>query len=147
MAKVSSMKMTETEFARQLAAATQRGEESLRSQPLAKAVSWDHSLGAVIDLSNGCRVCVPLSLLPELKHAQPRQLQNVELMGVGQAVQWPDLDQQFGVAELLADVWNADRLRPVAKNGGASEPSKSKPRRASRAKVRVPSQRKQTTSR
>ena len=141
------MKMSDTEFARQLAAATKRCEDSLRSQPLAKAVSWDHSLGAVIDLTNGCRVCVPLSLLPELKHAQPRQLQNVELMGVGQAVQWPDLDQQFGVAELLADVWYADRLRPVTKRRGASEKSQAKTSRATRAKERVPSQRKRAASR
>ena len=140
------MKMSDTEFARQLAAATKRGEDSLRSQPLAKAVSWDHSLGAVIDLNNGCRVCVPLSLLPELKHAQPRQLQNVELMGVGQAVQWPDLDQQFGVAELLADVWYADRLRPVAKRRGASEKSQAKTSRATRAKGCAPSQRKRAAS-
>src|SRR5712691_12213308 len=100
------MKMSEAEFARQLAAATKCGEDRLKSEPLAKAVSWDHSLGAVIDLNNGCRVCVPLRLLPELKHAKPRQLQNVEILGVGQAVQWPDLDQQFGIAELLEDVWN-----------------------------------------
>lgn len=141
------MKMSDTEFASQLAAATKRGEDSLRSQPLAKAVSWDHSLGAVIDLSNGCRVCVPLSLLPELKHAQPRQLQNVELMGVGQAVQWPDLDQQFGVAELLADVWNADQLRPVTMKRGASVKSQAKTSRVTRAKGRAPSQRKRAASR
>lgn len=141
------MKMSDTEFARQLDAATKRGEDSLRSQPLAKAVSWDHSLGAVIDLKNGCRVCVPLSLLPELKHAQPRQLQNVELMGVGQAVQWPDLDQQFGVAELLADVWSADQLRPVYKRRGASEKAKPKIGRATQATVRVSNQRKRAASR
>lgn len=140
------MKMSDTEFARQLAAATKRGEDSLRSQPLAKAVSWDHSLGAVIDLNNGCRVCVPLSLLPELKHAQPRQLQNVEVMGVGQAVQWPDLDQQFGVADLLADVWNADQLRPITKRRGVSEKSQAKTSRATRAKGRTPSQRKRVAS-
>lgn len=140
------MRMSDTEFARQLAAATKRGEDSLRSQPLAKAVSWDHSLGAVIDLNNGCRVCVPLSLLPELKHAQPRQLQNVEVMGVGQAVQWPDLDQQFGIAELLADVWSADQLRPVTKKRGASEKPQARTSRATRAKGSAPSQRKRMVS-
>lgn len=141
------MKMSDTEFARQLAAATKRGEDSLRSQPLAKAVSWDHSLGAIIDLNNGCRVCVPLSLLPELKHAQPRQLQNVEVMGVGQAVQWPDLDQQFGVADLLADVCHADQVRPVTRRRGASEKPPAKTGRATRAKGRAPSQRKRAASR
>src|SRR5712691_10018412 len=118
------MKMSEAEFARQLAAATKRGEDRLKSEPLAKAVSWDHSLGAVIDLNNGCRVCVALRLLPELKHAKPRQLQNVEIMGVGQAVQWPDLDQQFGIAELLEDVWNTPLMSETVRRGGKAKSKK-----------------------
>lgn len=107
------MKMSDAEFTRQLNSATKRGEKRRKTEPLAKAVSWDHSLGAVIDLNNGCRVCVPLRLLPELKDAQPRQLQNVEIMGVGQAVQWPDLDQQFGIAELLEDIWNTPLMAKI----------------------------------
>ena len=115
------MKMTEAEFTRQLTAATKRSEQRLQSEPLAKAVSWDHSLGAVIDLDNGCRICVPLRLLPELKDAKPRQLQNVEIMGVGQAVHWPDLDQQFGIVELLEDVWNTPLLAEVDRRGGKAK--------------------------
>lgn len=115
------MKMSEAEFVRQFAAATKRGEKRLKTEPLAKAVSWDHSLGAVIDLNNGCRVCVPLRLLPELKDAKPRQLQNVEIMGVGQAVQWPDLDQQFGIAELLEDVWNTPLITETNLRGGKAK--------------------------
>ncbi len=107
------MKMSDAEFTRQLNAATKRGEKRRKNEPLAKAVSWDHSLGAVIDLNNGCRVCIPLRLLPELKDAEPRQLQNVEIMGVGQALQWPDLDQQFGIAELLEDVWNTPLMAKI----------------------------------
>jgi len=122
------MKTTEAEFARQLTVATKRGEERLKTEPLAKAVSWDHSLGAVIDLNNGCRVCVPLRLLPELKDAKPRQLQNVEIMGVGQAVQWPDLDQQFGIAELLEDVWNTTLIPKAAHRGGETKSKTQVPR-------------------
>ena len=107
------MKMSDTKFELQLAAATKRGQDRQRKQPLVRAVSWDHSLGAVIDLNNGCRVCVPLALLPELRDASPRQLQNVEIMGVGQAVQWPDLDQQFGISELLADAWSGGKPKPT----------------------------------
>ncbi|MCX7422270.1 MAG: DUF2442 domain-containing protein [Planctomycetia bacterium] len=115
------MKMSDAEFTRQLNAATKRCENRRKTEPLAKAVSWDHSLGAVIDLNNGCRVCVPLRLLPELKDAQPRQLQNVEIMGVGQAVQWPDLDQQFGVAELLEDIWNTPLMAKIERRGGKAK--------------------------
>ncbi len=107
------MKMSDAKFELQLAAATKRGQDRQRKQPLVRAVSWDHSLGAVIDLNNGCRVCVPLALLPELRDASPRQLQNVEIMGIGQAVQWPDLDQQFGISELLADAWSGGPPKPT----------------------------------
>lgn len=123
------MKMSETTFERQLAAATKRGQDRQRKQPLVRAVSWDYSLGAVIDLNNGCRVCVPLALLPELRNASPRQLQNVEIMGVGQAVQWPDLDQQFGIAELLADAWSGGKPKPStvrAKRNNVGQPQKKK---------------------
>lgn len=116
------MKMSDAEFTRQLNSATKRGEKRRKTEPLAKAVSWDHSLGAVIDLNNGCRVCVPLRLLPELKDAQPRQLQNVEIMGVGQAVQWPDLDQQFGIAELLEDIWNTPLMAKINRDDNCAMP-------------------------
>ena len=141
------MKINDAEFARQLAAATKRGEQRLQTEPLAKAVSWDHSLGAVIDLNNGCRVCVPLSLLPELKDAKPRQLQNVEIMGVGQAVQWPDLDQQVGIAELLTDVWNATQLIAAPKRRGSRKSIPNKGNRSIAAKDRVPGRRKPAASR
>ena len=140
------MKTSEAEFARQLAAATKRGEERLKTEPLAKAVSWDHSLGAVIDLNNGCRVCVPLRLLPELKDAKPRQLQNVEIMGIGQAVQWPDLDQQFGIAELLEDVWNTPLMAESNRRGGKVK-SKTEVTRVNEPRPRRDRQRKATSAR
>ena len=67
---------------------------------------------------------LPLRLLPELKHAKPRQLQNVEIMGVGQAVQWPDLDRQFGIAELLEDVWNTPLMSETVRRGGKAKSKK-----------------------
>jgi hypothetical protein len=140
------MKMSKLEFARQFAAATNRGEERLLTEPLAKAVSWDHSLGAVIDLNNGCRVCVPLRLLPELKDAKPRQLQNVEIMGVGQAVQWPDLDQQFGISELLEDVWNTTLQSETGRRMGKAK-SKTQIARGNEPRRRRPRNRKPAAAR
>ncbi len=103
------MKMSEAEFERQYAKATRHGEECLRNQPLATSVRYDATRGVMIQLNNNCLVCVPLSLLPELRGAAVKDLRRVEIMGVGQAIQWPTLDQQFDVLRLLADAVGASQ--------------------------------------
>ena len=101
------MKMSGAEFERQFVAATRRGEERLRNQPLATSVKYDTARGVVIQLNNDCLVCVPLSLLPELRGAAIKDLRRVKIMGVGQAIEWPSLDQQFDLLNLLADAVGA----------------------------------------
>ena len=107
------MKMSDAEFERQFAAATRRGEERLRNQPLATSVKYDTARGVMIQLNNDCLVCVPLSLLPELRGAAIKDLRRVEIMGVGQAIEWPSLDQQFDVLQLLADAVGAKSEVPA----------------------------------
>ena len=101
------MKMSDAEFERQFAEATRRGETRLQNQPLATSVKYDAARGVVIQLNNDCLVCVPLSLLPELRGAAIKDLRRVEIMGVGQAIEWPSLDQQFDLLNLLADAVGA----------------------------------------
>ena len=101
------MKMSDAEFERQYAEATRRGEQRLRNQPLATSVKYDATRGVMIQLNNDCLVCVPLSLLPELRGASAKDLRRVEILGVGQAIEWPSLDQQFDLLHLLADAVGA----------------------------------------
>ena len=121
-----STKMSDSEFERQYSAATRRGEERLRNQPLATSVRYDATCGVIIQLNNDCRVCVPLSLLPELRGASTKDLRRVEIMGVGQAIEWPTLDQQFDVQHLLADAVGAKSQVLVPEQPQRSRPGKAK---------------------
>jgi hypothetical protein len=118
MAEDPSMKKNGTEFDRQFAVATRKGKERLRTGPLAKSVRFQPGRGVVIELDSGCQVCLPLEMLPELHRASPKDLRQVEIMGVGQAIQWPTLDYQFGIAELLAEVLGSKSLSMPEKRGG-----------------------------
>src|SRR5262245_51853779 len=105
-----SLPISEAEFERQYSAASRRGAARRRHQPLATSVSYDADCGVMIGLNNDCLVCVPLRLLPELDGASPKDLRRVEILGAGQAITWPTLDQQFDVLELLTDAVGAKAL-------------------------------------
>jgi hypothetical protein len=54
-----------------------------------------------VDLADGRRISVPLAWFPRLLHAQPAQRQNWRLLGDGQGIHWPDLDEDLSVEGLL----------------------------------------------
>ena len=55
----------------------------------------------VVALADGRRLCVPLAWFPLLATAQPGQLNNYRLLGSGEGIHWPDLDEDLSVAGLL----------------------------------------------
>jgi len=54
-----------------------------------------------VDLADGRRLIVPLAWFPRLLHAQHAQRQNWRLLGDGQGINWPDLDEDLSVEGLL----------------------------------------------
>lgn len=54
------------------------------------------------DLSDGRTISVPLAWYPRLVHATPAERRNWRLIGVGQGIHWPDLDEDISVEGLLA---------------------------------------------
>ena len=52
-------------------------------------------------LADGRRVSVPLSWFPRLLHATAAQRENWRLLGDGEGIHWPDLDEDLSVAGLL----------------------------------------------
>ena len=56
----------------------------------------------VVDLVDGRTVSVPLSWYPRLAHATPGERVNWRLIGRGEGVHWPELDEDIGVSSLLA---------------------------------------------
>lgn len=56
----------------------------------------------VVDLVDGRTVTVPLSWYPRLAHGTPDERVNWRLIGRGEGIHWPDLDEDISVAGLLA---------------------------------------------
>lgn len=54
-----------------------------------------------VDLADGRRVSVPLAWFPRLLHAKPGQRGNWRLIGDGQGIHWPDVDEDVSVSGLL----------------------------------------------
>ena len=55
----------------------------------------------VVDLVDGRTVSVPLSWYPRLAHGTPAERANWRLIGRGEGVHWPDLDEDISVENLL----------------------------------------------
>ena len=55
----------------------------------------------IVSLADGRRVTVPLVWFPRLLHASPKQRQNWRLIGDGQGIRWPDIDEDLSVSGLL----------------------------------------------
>lgn len=68
--------------------------------PRAHDVQIEHD-GLVVDLVDGRCVSVPLTWFPRLLHATPEQRQKWELLGDGEGIHWPDIDEDLSVARLL----------------------------------------------
>ena len=54
------------------------------------------------ELSDGRTISVPISWYPRLVHASPEERNNWELIGAGQGIHWPDLDEDLSVEGFLA---------------------------------------------
>lgn len=103
-------------------------EQAART-PFAIAVEYENATKTVLlSLSNCCRLIVPLTFLPELVNAKPSQLADVVLMPEGYAIEWPQLDQQFLVSSLLADVCSPGLPMPELGQRAGQVTSHAKPK-------------------
>lgn len=68
--------------------------------PLAQGVEFTHD-DLVVSLMDGRRVIVPLVWFPRLTNATAEQLRHYELLGGGEGIYWPELDEDLSVAGLL----------------------------------------------
>ena len=55
-----------------------------------------------VELSDGRTIAVPLAWYPRLIHATKKERGNWRLIGKGQGIHWPDLDEDVSVEGLLA---------------------------------------------
>jgi hypothetical protein len=55
-----------------------------------------------VDLMDGRTISVPLAWYPRLLHGTPEERRNWRLIGYGEGMHWPDLDEDISVENLLA---------------------------------------------
>jgi len=55
----------------------------------------------IVDLSDGRTVSVPLAWFPRLLHGTPEERNKWRLIGDGDGVRWPELDEDISVENLI----------------------------------------------
>ena len=55
-----------------------------------------------VDLSDGRSISVPLAWYPRLVHASKKERKKWRLIGRGEGVHWPELDEDISVEALIA---------------------------------------------
>ncbi len=68
--------------------------------PAAKSVGTN-STRLTVDLADGRTISVPLDWYPRLLHAAEAERANWRLIGNGEGIHWPDLDEDISVEGLI----------------------------------------------
>ena len=80
----------------------------------AESVSFsDDSM--TVNLDDGRSLSVPLAWYPRLLHGTPQQRERYELIGDGEGIHWPDLDEDINVEGLLAGKRSAETDASLAR--------------------------------
>lgn len=73
---------------------------AVEHHPLAQSVSFD-SDSMIVDLVDGRTISVPLTWFPTLSNATELQLKDFEILGDGEGIHWPQLDEDLSINGLL----------------------------------------------
>ena len=55
----------------------------------------------IVELADGRTVSVPITWFPRLLHGKPTERANWRLIGRGEGVHWPDIDEDISAAGML----------------------------------------------
>jgi len=56
----------------------------------------------IVDLIDGRTISAPIAWYPRLLHGRPEERNNLRLIGRGEGIHWPDLDEDVSIQNLLA---------------------------------------------
>ncbi|MFN7037241.1 MAG: DUF2442 domain-containing protein [Bellilinea sp.] len=71
--------------------------------PAAIGVGFDRD-SLIVDLEDGRTISVPLGWYPRLFHATSQERENFRLIGSGEGIHWPDLDEDISVEHLILGI-------------------------------------------
>ncbi|NOZ27584.1 MAG: DUF2442 domain-containing protein [Chloroflexi bacterium] len=69
----------------------------------------------IVELDDGRTISVPLAWFPRLLHGRPEERANWRLIGDGEGIHWPDLDEDIEVQHLLAGIPSQESQRSLQK--------------------------------
>ncbi len=72
-------------------------------QPMAETVTLTES-ELVVGLVDGRRLSVPIVWFPRLLHASPGARDNWQLLGNGEGIHWPEIDEDLSIRGLLLGI-------------------------------------------
>jgi hypothetical protein len=67
----------------------------------------------IVELTDGRELSVPLSWYPRLNHGSPDERARWEMIGRGDGIHWPDLDEDISVEGLLAGRRSGERRESI----------------------------------
>ena len=73
---------------------------AIEMHPQAHSVTCN-DISLIVDLTDGRTISAPLIWFPLLANASAAELKNWVLLGDGEGIHWPDLDEDLSVAGLL----------------------------------------------
>jgi len=76
-------------------------------QPIAEHIHFSDS-ELMVALADGRTISVPISWFASLSNATEAQLQDYELLGNGEGIHWPQLDEDLSVKGLLLGFHSCD---------------------------------------
>jgi Protein of unknown function (DUF2442) len=106
--KPSKWAISDDEFERQFAAATQRGKAERAKGVHATAARYDKvTKRIIVELANGATLIIPAQLMQGLQNATAKELAEIEILGVGSGLYWPQLEADISVAGLLQGIFGS----------------------------------------
>jgi hypothetical protein len=95
----------------------------LDGEPLARQVQYVPRFKLlIVELTNGRRLALPIEDLQGLENAAAKQLQNIEILGRGTGINFPDIDVGFYVPSLIEGVYGNRRwMSELGKRGGSAK--------------------------
>ena len=73
----------------------------------------DESL--TVDLADGRIITVPIAWYPRLSHGKPEERNNWRLIGNGEGIHWPDLDEDISVDNIVLGQSTGESQKSFAK--------------------------------
>lgn len=69
----------------------------------------------IVDLTDGRTILVPLAWYSRLLHGTPEERDNWRLIGDGEGIHWPDLDEDISVEDVLLGKTSAESQKSFEK--------------------------------